>query len=93
MRNIKTYEDFQQYNIGDYVVLSQKNIWTCYAIVKIARRHNYDSNYYYVEALTFLPDMKRIENFWIEIEDIERLATSEEIEKFEVLISAAKYNL
>lgn len=91
-----------KYKTGDYIVLDNSDAdrkWMVYPCAKVLdknsnqNRHDEEPNIdYYIE--TFLLDNpSMIENFWVDEEEIEDLATSEEIEEYEMKLAAKKYNL
>ena len=73
--------------------------WMVYPCAKVLdknsnqNRHDEEPNIdYYIE--TFLLDNpSMIENFWVDEEEIEDLATSEEIEEYEMRKDAKRYNV
>jgi hypothetical protein len=108
MKYIKLFEDWDmvhkpgkyKYKVGDYVVIDNSGPkWHVNLCVKILdknsnqNRHDEKPNIdYYIEAF-LLDNPKIINNFWIDEDEIERLATTEEIEDYEMKINVNKYNI
>ena len=104
MKYIKRYEDEKfAYDVGDYVILANENSWNIYPCVKIILRELfsttldcdiYDPNNHVTsiksDKRNYQPDNF---DFWIDGDDISRVATAEEIETFEMKKNANKYNL
>lgn len=94
MKYIKTYENKEDYKVGDWIIAfiwGDGRIESPFKIIKINhewknpyRLQNYLKNGYISADQSF---------FNITKDDIERLATPEEIENQEAKISAIKYNL
>jgi hypothetical protein len=109
MKHIKLFEDWDmvhkpgkyKYKAGDYVIIDNSGDakWHVNLCVKILdensnqNRHDEKPNIdYYIE--TFLLDNhKMIERFWLYEDEIERLASAEEIDDYEMKINVNKYNL
>jgi hypothetical protein len=109
MKYIKLYEDWNmvhqpgkyKYNAGDYVILDNSDPdkqWKVNLCAKILDNNSNQNRHYekpnidyYIE--TFLLENQMINNFWVDEEEIERLATTEEIEDYELKIAANKYNI
>lgn len=91
-----------KYKVGDYVILDDdsplENKWMVNICVKILdtnsnqNRHDEEPNIdYYIE--TFLLENQMMNNFWVDEDEIERLATPEEIEEYNMILDTKKYNL
>lgn len=106
MKHLKIYEKYKlkaKYKIGDYVSLKiTDDAWNVYTIVKIvniqSNENEEDRDYremdYYVETFYTNHVMKgQITQFWIDESDIDRKATPEEIEKYELYFFVSIYNL
>ena len=94
MKYIKTYEKKRIFKIGDVVILNAIDLWQVYPYVKIidkSQKNGYIQAGYYIQAYLRQNMLKM--NFWLDDSDIERLATPEEIEEFELLIDTKKYNV
>jgi hypothetical protein len=87
----KTYKDYKDYyKIGDYISLKDKDdedwrVDTCGEILDKKHLH------YYIKS--FYNHKNEIVNFWIDVNEVERLATPEEIEQHKMKLDAIKYNL
>lgn len=106
MKYIKIYEDFEErddpkfkYEIGDYVILDKTLGWMIYPCVKILdfnsnqNRINEEPNIdYYIKSFQ-IDNESRIEKLWVDEEEIERLATQEEIKELKLRKDVKKYNL
>ena len=89
MKHLRTYENIRHFEVDDVIILNAKEVWEVYPYVKIidvSKDHGY-----YIEAYMRRNMMKM--NFWLDNFDIERLATPEEIEEFELLKDTKKYNV
>ena len=106
MKYIKIYEEFEErddtqfkYNVGDYVMLDEKLGWVVYPCVKILdfnsnqNRINEEPNIDYYIKTFLLDNPSMIEKFWVDEEEIEDLATPEEIKELELRKTANKYNV
>jgi len=85
MKNIKTFESFHSFSIGDYVKCVNDN--TNVSAIKL-------NNIYEVEDVkpgNTLTDVKVIGFWWSCLRFV--LATPEEIEEYKLKKSATKYNL
>ena len=84
MKYIKAYESEQKYKIGDYVLVPR---WKYpYNYVNI---NNIDSAY----SCIWPHDIRGTLGAWVVEEDIERLLTPEEIEKYNELKAINKFNI
>ena len=83
MKYIKTYEYLNNYKVGDYVILKYSS--HVFEIIKIEYKW---SNPYFLEYYT-----NKLEHMNSRNEDIERLASPSEIEKYKLKKSIHKYNL
>jgi len=102
MKHIKTYENLRKYNPGDYIVidLTNKDLRNFLDTEKTIIRGRY-SNVAKIEGLedetqlTFIYKVifSNDYHFNVSLEEIERLATPEEIEKFNLENVIPKYNL
>ena len=100
MKYLKLYEDRRlKYQIGDYLRLSEQpdydtgyvigGGWAIYETVKVI-----DSSIkfgYYIEGI--MKENKRKQKFWIDLDQINRKATQEEINFYNLLQDVNKYNL
>lgn len=92
MKHLKTYESNKlDLSTGNYVVLQNYNNWlgdtyNCFKIKKFQDYHIIDVEYIDVRS-------NLIVDFGINIKDIDRMATEDEIEKYEILKDKIKYNL
>lgn len=106
MKHLKIYEKYKlkaKYKIGDYVSLKiTDDAWNVYTIVKILNINSNPFGWpledqemdYYIETFYTHPVMKgQNTQFWVDESDIDRKATPEEIEQYELRITANKYNL
>ena len=101
MKYIKAYENFNffKYNIGDYVLLYNKleYNWTIDLRVKII---GFEGGNYKMEAHEITPNYKlgvtslnTVIFTHLKDDIIERKLTPEEIDEFEMMLQANKYNL
>lgn len=106
MKYLKLFEELERepkYKIGDYVSLKiTDDAWNVYTIVKIVNINSNENEEdreereidYHVETFYTNRVMKgQITQFWVDESEIERKATPEEIEKYELYIDTKKYNL
>ena len=98
MRYIKTYENLDngiEYKIGDYIHLTEEEKWRVYPDVKIIKIliHDNKDNEIRVEAQSKTSADNRTKTFWIDLEEIERKSTPEEIEQYDLRKNTNKYNL
>ena len=104
MKHLKIYENFS-FDIGDYVHLKDDE-WMFFQDVKIIDKNSEKNkpdaldnifkkikmeNDYYVEAL--MKKDNKIVKLWIDLSDIERKSTPEEIEKYKLREDTNKYNI
>lgn len=93
---IKNFNEYNNnYKVGDWIILKDQGwqVIRCCKIIQIESVIDYHS--YKVEALK---DKEKwhvvsVVEFWIKIDEIERLATEEEKNKTEMLIKTIEYNL
>lgn len=101
----KLFEEVENYEIGDYVLLNLNNIpaeWGLSEFAKIQNKSQSKESDDYFSPLAFLTtclSLKRneIENFWLNLDDFIRKLTPEEIKEYDdkeiVLSQLKKYNL
>jgi pectate lyase len=78
VKYIKKFENITEYKIGDYVCLNVclKNI-TFQGIAKIIKKIDFNCQAEFIETT------KKMNKIWFDVNEIERMATLEEIEYFE----------
>jgi hypothetical protein len=88
-----------KYNVGDYVMLDEKLNWLVYRCVKILdfnsnqNRINEEPNIDYYIKTFLIGNENNIEKIWVDEEEIDRIATPEEIKELKLRKDAKKYNL
>jgi len=89
---IKKFNDFSKnlYNVGDYVLLNDDDInkWAIDRESKIIE--SFEGNSYRIKS--FYKNNKEAV-LWITVDEIERLLTPDEIQKYEAKLESIKYNL
>jgi hypothetical protein len=95
MIHVKTYEEIRnpnsfKYKVGDYVYFKRPYKWKVFPVVKIIDLSI--SIDYYVEAF-MKENPNRLDNFWLEEDEILRIATPKEIEEYKLKKDMIKYNL
>ena len=84
----KIFESY--YRTGDYVLLKDPDTWYVYPCVKIVKSGIYTSDNI---VKSFKIRSGEIVKFWVSWDEIDRLATKEEIKEFKLKMDAIKYNL
>jgi hypothetical protein len=96
MKYLKTYENLNkenEYEIDDYVHLAKEDSWKVYPDVKIIKIITYDNKDNEIRVESQMKTSNSIKTFWIDLEEIERKSTPEEIENYELRKNTNKYNL
>lgn len=102
MKHIKTYENirkYKEYEIGDCIILKEgEHKWNIETHTKIVNKFIPETFQGKPEEYTYLIDAYKLNggeflNFWVNLWEIERKMTPEEIEDYKIHLATKKYNL
>jgi len=88
---LKTFENFKEYKIGDYILLHIGHLWQVEDECEIIRiDYNIVNNY---QVKTYFKNNGKETKFWVDFDEIERKLTPKEVEKIKIRKDTNKYNL
>ena len=91
MKNLKMFESYNKYHVGDYIYFTGGSPYDVYAKIIVDNSMSKYHIIYQIEAYNM--DTNKIVTLWVTPDDIKRKLTKKEIDVFDLKSNVNKYNL